>query len=542
MPAKELLFRDEARRRVLDGVNTLADTVKVTLGPRGRNVVLDKSFGAPVISKDGVTVARHIEIKDRFENMGVQMVKEVASKTGDIAGDGTTTATVLAQAIYRSGLRNVAAGANPMSLKRGIDRAVEAVVADLHKRSTPIKGRKERQQVAAVSANNDERIGELVAEAMEQVGTDGVITVEEAKSTETDLEIVEGMQWDRGYLSPYFVTDPERMEAVLDNPLILVHENKFTLVNDVVPVMELAARSGRPLLIIAEDIEGEALATMVVNKIRGSVQCVAVKAPAFGDRRKSIMGDIAVLTGGRSMTEDLGISFENIGVADFGQAKRVVVDKDNTTIVEGKGKRPAIAVRTKEIKLQIENSTSDYDKEKLAERMAKLTGGVAVIHVGGYTETEMKELKARVEDALHSTHAAVEEGIVPGGGTALLRARATVDKLAGTLEGDVRTGVEVLGRALDSPLRRIATNAGLEGAIVVGRVLESKNYKLGYNVETGRYEDLLAAGVIDPTKVVRVALQNAASVAGLLITTETAVAELPEKKAAMPGGDYDDYD
>ena len=394
MPAKELLFRDEARRRVLDGVNTLADTVKVTLGPRGRNVVLDKSFGAPVISKDGVTVARHIEIKDRFENMGVQMVKEVASKTGDVAGDGTTTATVLAQAIYRSGLRNVAAGANPMSLKRGIDRAVEAVVADLHKRSTPIRGREERRQVATISANNEERIGELVAEAMEQVGTDGVITVEEAKSTDTDLEIVEGMQWDRGYLSPYFVTDPERMEAVLDNPLILVREKKFTLVNDVVPVMELAARAGRPLLIIAEDIEGEALATMVVNKIRGSVQCVAVKAPAFGDRRKSIMGDIAVLTGGRSMTEDLGISVENIGVADFGQAKRVVVDKDNTTIVEGKGKRPAIAGRTKEIKLQIENSTSDYDKEKLAERMAKLTGGVAVIHVGAYTETEMKELKA----------------------------------------------------------------------------------------------------------------------------------------------------
>ena len=541
MPAKELLFRDDARKKVLAGVDELADTVKVTLGPRGRNVVLDKSFGSPVISKDGVTVARHIEIEDRFENMGVQMVKEVASKTGDVTGDGTTTATVLAQAIYRSGLRNVVAGASPISLKRGIDLGVEAVVAHLAKRSTPVKGKTERKQVAAISANNEEQIGELVAEAMEQVGVDGVITVEEAKSTETDLEIVEGMQWDRGYLSPYFVTDPERMEAVLENPLILIREKKFTLVNDVVPIMELAAQAGRPLLIIAEDIEGEALATMVVNKIRGSVKCVAVKAPAFGDRRKAIMGDIAVLTGGRSVTDDLGIAVENIGIADFGQAKRVVVDKDNATIVEGQGKRPAIAGRVKEIKLQVENSTSDYDKEKLAERMAKLTGGVAVIHVGAHTETEMKELKARVEDALHATHAAVEEGIVPGGGTALLRARASVDKLAGTLEGDVRTGVEILGRALDAPVSMIAVNAGLEGAVVVGRVLGSKEYNFGYNAETDEYQDLVAGGVIDPAKVVRVALQNAASVAGLLITTEAAVADLPEKEAASPGGD-EDYD
>ena len=541
MPAKELIFRDEARSKILAGVNTLTDTVKVTLGPKGRNVVLDRKFGSPTITKDGVTVAKEIDLENRFENMGAQMVREVASKTNDITGDGTTTATVLAQAIYKSGLKNVVAGANPMDLKRGIDGAVEVVVAGLEKASKPVTDHAEQKQIAAISANNDERIGELIAAAMEQVGKDGVITVEEAKSMETELEVVEGMQFDRGYLSPYFVTDQERMEAVLENPYILVREKKFSLVNDLVPVMEMVAKEGRPLLLISEDIEGEGLATLVVNKIRGTVSCVAVKAPAFGDRRKAIMGDIAALTGGRAITEDLGISVDNIGLEDLGQAKRVVVDKDNTTIVEGQGKRAEIEGRIKEIRLQIEQSDSEYDREKLHERLAKMTGGVAIVRVGAHTEVEMKEFKARVEDALHATRAAVEEGIVPGGGTALLRCQPLVDEFAETLEGDVKTGAEILRGALDAPLRTISANAAVESAIVVGRVRSQDDVRFGYNAQTGTFEDLVTAGVIDPTKVVRVALQNAASVAGLLITTEAAIADLPEKMAApMPGGD--DFD
>ena len=542
MPAKELLFRDEARAKILRGINVLANTVKVTLGPKGRNVVLERKFGAPVITKDGVTVAKEIDLASRFENMGTQMVREVASKTSDIAGDGTTTATLLAQTIYQVGMKNVAAGANPMDLKRGIDRAVEVVVEELTRQSTEVKSYKEQQQVATVSANNDEKIGELVAEAMEQVGKDGVITVEEAKSMKTDLEVVDGMQWDRGYLSPYFVTDQDKMEAVMDNPLILVREKKFSLVKDLVPVMELADRESRPLVVVSEDIEGEALATMVVNKIRGTVSCVAVKAPAFGDRRKAIMADIAAITGARALTEDLGISVESINVADLGQAKRVVVDKDNTMIVEGKGTREAIEGRLKEIRLQIEQTDSDYDREKLAERLAKLTGGVAVIRVGGHTETEVKEMKARVEDALHATQAAADEGVVPGGGIALLRSRLVVDELVGTLTGDMKTGADILGASLEAPLRTIANNAGAEGAVVVAKIRSKNDPKYGFNAQTGEFEDLVAAGVIDPTKVVRVALQNAASVAGLLITTETAVAELPEKAVAAPGGGYDEFD
>ena len=538
MPAKELIFRDEARSKILIGLSTLTDTVKVTLGPKGRNVVLDRKFGSPTITKDGVTVAKEIDLANRYENMGAQMVREVASKTSDITGDGTTTATVLAQAIYKRGIKNVVAGANPMDLKRGIDGAVKVVVAGLEKASKPVKDHAEQKQVAAISANNDERIGELIAAAMEQVGKDGVITVEEAKSIETELEFVEGMQFDRGYLSPYFVTDPERMEAVLENPYILVREKKISLVKDLVAVMEMVAKEGRPLLLISEDIEGEGLATLVVNKVRGTVSTVAVKAPAFGDRRKAIMGDIAALTGGRAITEDLGISVDNIGLADLGQAKRVVVDKDNTTIVEGKGKRAAIEGRIKEIRLQIEQTDSEYDREKLHERLAKLSGGVAIIRVGAHTETEMKEFKARVEDALHATRAAEEEGIVPGGGTALIRCQPLVDKYSEGLEGDRKTGAQILRDALEEPLRIISANAAVEGAIVVGRVKSAEDPRFGFNAQTLEYGDLVTAGVIDPTKVVRVALQNAASVAGLLITTEAAIADLPEKKAvAMPGGD-----
>ena len=505
-------------------------------------MVLERKFGSPVITKDGVTVAKEIDLASRFENMGSQMVREVARKTSDIAGDGTTTATLLAQTIYQSGMKNVAAGADPMDLKRGIDRAVEVVVEELTRQSTEVKSHKEQQQVATISANNDEKIGELIAEALEQVGKDGVITVEEGKSMKTDLEVVDGMQWDRGYLSPYFVTDQDKMEAVMENPLILVREKKFSLVKDLVPVMELAGRESRPLVVVSEDIEGEALATMVVNKIRGTVSCVAVKAPAFGDRRKAIMADIAALTGARALTEDLGISVENINVADLGQAKRVVVDKDNTTIVEGKGTHEAIEGRLREIRLQIEQTDSDYDREKLAERLARLTGGVAVIRVGGHTETEMKELKARVEDALHATQAATEEGVVPGGGIALLRSRLVVDELAGSLTGDMKTGADILGVSLEAPLRIIANNAGEEGPVVVAKIRSNDDPKYGFNAQTGEFEDLVAAGVLDPTKVVRVALQNAASVAGLLITTETAVAELPEKAVAAPGGGYDEFD
>ena len=534
MARKEILLRDEARKKILDGVRELTSAVKVTLGPRGRNVVLQRSFGPPAITKDGVSVAKEIDLQDRYANMGAQMLKEVASKTNDIVGDGTTTAAILAEAIYRVGLKNVAAGANPMELKRGIDMAVETVVDAVRKVSKPVKIHKEQEQIATVSANGDPRIGELIAEAMEQVGVDGVITVEEAKSTETELEVVEGMQWDRGYLSAYFVTNEDRLEIVMDNPLILVREKKLSSMSDIVPILELASGEGRPVLVVAEDIDGEALATMVVNKLRGTVQCAAVKAPAFGDRRKAIMADVATLTGGRFITEDLGVSIENIGIADFGQAKRVVVNKDNTTILEGKGARSAIEGRLREIRAQVEETDSDYDRDKLHERLARLTGGVAVIRVGAHTETEMKEVKGRVEDALNATRAAAEEGIVPGGGTALLRAQPAVAKLAETLTGDVKTGALIVEQALEAPLRRIADNAGVDGAIVVGRVRGEKAPQVGFNAETENYEDLVSSGVIDPTKVVRVALQNAASVAGLLITTEAAIVELPEALPPMP--------
>jgi chaperonin GroEL len=543
MPAKEILFRDEARHKILNGIGELAKAVKATLGPRGRNVVLGRQFGAPLITKDGFTVAKEIDLESRFENMGAQMVREVASKTNDEVGDGTTTAVVLAQAIYRAGLKNVVAGANPMDLKRGIDLAVEAVVKELKKKATPVSGVKAQRQVATVSANGDSDIGGLIAEAMKQVGVHGVVTVEEAKSMQTELEVVEGLEWDRGYLSPYFVTNQDQMEAVLEKPYILIHEKKISSINDLLPIMEKVANEGRPLLVVAEDIDGEALATLVVNKLRGTVQTVAVKAPAFGDRRKAILSDIAVLTGGRALTEDLGISFENIALEDLGQAKRVIVTKDNTTVVEGKGKKPAIQGKIRQIEMEIADSSSTYDQEKLQERLAKLTGGVAVIRVGAHTDIEMKELKARVEDALSATRAAADEGVVPGGGTALLRAKKTVERLAKTLEGDIQTGVNILSRALDAPAQMIATNAGLEGPVVAAKILEDKTYEFGYNAEAEKYQDLVKAGVIDPTKVVRVALQNAASVASLLITTEAAIAELPEKEApAMPGGgEYGDY-
>jgi chaperonin GroEL len=537
MAAKELLFNTDARAKLKKGVDHLAEAVKVTLGPKGRNVVIDKKFGSPTVTKDGVTVAKEVELSDPIENMGAQMVKEVATKTSDLAGDGTTTATVLAQAIFREGLKNVTAGANPMELKRGIDRAVEAVVEQLKTLSVPSAGKKEIAQVGTISANNDKEIGNLIAEAMEKVGKDGVITVEEAKGLETTLETVDGMQFDRGYLSPYFVTDPEKMEAVLDDPYILIHDKKISAMKELLPVLEKIAQSGRPLLIIAEDVEGEALATLVVNKLRGTLKVVAVKAPGFGDRRKEMLRDIAVLTGGQVVSEELGFKLENSTLNDLGRAKRIVVDKDNTTIVDGKGKEDAIQGRIGEIRSAIDKSTSDYDREKLQERLAKLSGGVAVINVGAATETEMKEKKARVEDALHATRAAVEEGIVPGGGVALVRAQAGLDKLRGT--DDEKIGVEIVRRALEEPIRMIAQNAGAEGSIVVGRVKESKDKNFGYNAATDAYEDLVKAGVIDPTKVTRTALQNAASIAGLLLTTECVVVEKKEDKpapSAPPGG------
>ena len=537
MAAKELQFDTDARSKLKRGVDQLAEAVKVTLGPKGRNVVIDKKFGSPTVTKDGVTVAKEVELSDPIENMGAQMVKEVATKTSDLAGDGTTTATVLAQAIFREGLKNVTAGANPMELKRGIDRAVEAVVEQLKTLSVPSAGKKEIAQVGTISANNDKEIGNLIAEAMEKVGKDGVITVEEAKGLETTLETVDGMQFDRGYLSPYFVTDPEKMEAVLDDPYILIHDKKISAMKELLPVLEKVAQSGRPMLIIAEDVEGEALATLVVNKLRGTLKVCAVKAPGFGDRRKEMLRDIAVLTGGQVVSEELGFKLENSTLNDLGRAKRVVVDKDNTTVVDGRGKENDIQGRINEIKAAVDKSTSDYDREKLQERLAKLSGGVAVINVGAATETEMKEKKARVEDALHATRAAVEEGIVPGGGVALVRAQAGLDKLKGT--DDEKIGVEIVRRALEEPIRMIAQNAGAEGSIVVGRVKESKEKNFGYNAATDNYEDLVRAGVIDPTKVTRTALQNAASIAGLLLTTECVVVEKKEDKpapAAPPGG------
>jgi len=537
MAAKYLEFSVEARARLKRGVDKLADAVKITLGPKGRNVVIEKKFGNPTVTKDGVTVAKEIELEDEVENMGAQMVKEVATKTSDLAGDGTTTATVLAQAIFREGLKSVTAGSNPMALKRGIDKAVETVVEELKKISVPTAGRKEIAQVGTISANNDSEIGKLIAEAMEKVGKDGVITVEEAKGLETTLETVDGMQFDRGYLSPYFITDPEKMEAVLEDAYILVHDKKVSSMKDLLPVLEKVAQAGRPLLIIAEDAEGEALATLVVNKLRGTLKVCAVKAPGFGDRRKEMLRDIAVLTNGQVISEEVGFKLENTTLNDLGQGKRIVIDKDNTTIVGGKGKRDAIQGRINEIKAAIEKSTSDYDKEKLQERLAKLAGGVAVINVGAATETEMKEKKARVEDALHATRAAVEEGIVPGGGVALLWAQKMLDRAKGADE-DEKIGVEIVRRALEEPLRWIAQNAGQEGSIVVEKVRHAKDKNFGYNAQTDTWEDLVAAGVIDPTKVTRTALQNAASIAGLLLTTECVVVEKKEKEKTppMPGG------
>jgi chaperonin GroEL len=537
MAAKYLEFNVEARARLKRGVDQLAEAVKVTLGPKGRNVVIDKKFGNPTVTKDGVTVAKEIELEDEIENMGAQMVKEVATKTSDLAGDGTTTATVLAQAIFREGLKSVTAGVNPMSLKRGIDRAVETVVEELKKISVPTAGRKEIAQVGTISANNDSEIGKLIAEAMEKVGKDGVITVEEAKGLETTLETVDGMQFDRGYLSPYFITDPEKMEAVLEDAYILLHDKKISSMKDLLPVLEKVAQTGKPLLIVAEDVEGEALATLVVNKLRGTLKVVAVKAPGFGDRRKEMLIDIERVTGGKLIAEEKGLKLENTVVGDLGQSKRIVVDKDNTTIVGGKGKHVDIQGRVNEIKAAIEKSTSDYDKEKLQERLAKLAGGVAVINVGAATETEMKEKKARVEDALHATRAAVEEGIVPGGGVSLLWAQRALERMKGT-DDDEKIGVDIVRRALEEPIRMIAQNAGAEGSIVVGKVKESKDKNFGYNAQTDTYEDLVAAGVIDPTKVTRTALQNAASIAGLLLTTECVVVEKKEKDKTppMPGG------
>ena len=537
MASKELLFNTEARSKLKRGVDQLAEAVKVTLGPKGRNVVIDKKFGSPTVTKDGVTVAKEVELNDPIENMGAQMVKEVATKTSDLAGDGTTTATVLAQAIFREGLKNVTAGANPMELKRGIDRAVETVVEQLRTISVPSAGKREIAQVGTISANNDKEIGNLIAEAMEKVGKDGVITVEEAKGLETTLETVEGMQFDRGYLSPYFVTDPEKMEAALEDPYILIHDKKISAMKELLPLLEKTAQSGKPLLIIAEDVEGEALATLVVNKLRGTLKVAAVKAPGFGDRRKEMLRDIGVLTGGQVISEELGFKLENATLNDMGRAKRVVVDKDNTTVVDGRGKADGIQGRIAEIRAAIDKSTSDYDREKLQERLAKLSGGVAVINVGAATETELKEKKARVEDALHATRAAVEEGIVPGGGVALIRAQGGLDKLKGT--EDEKVGVEIVRRALEEPIRMIAQNAGAEGSIVVARVKDSKEKNFGYNAATDTYEDLVRAGVIDPTKVTRTALQNAASIAGLLLTTECVVVERKEEKpapAAPPGG------
>ncbi|MGD0782293.1 MAG: chaperonin GroEL [Candidatus Aminicenantales bacterium] len=536
--AKQILLGDDARQHLLKGVNILSNLVKSTLGPRGKNVVIDKKFGSPTSTKDGVTVAKEVELKNNLENMGAQLVKEVASKTSDVAGDGTTTATVLAQIIYAEGLRYVTAGANPTMIKKGIDKAVEAVVGDLKKLSREVSGEM-IAQVGAISANNDESIGKIIAEAMEKVGKDGVITVEEAKSMETVLDIVEGMQFDRGYLSPYFITDPDRMECVLENPLILLHEKKISNLREFLPLLENVARMGKPLVVVAEEVEGEALATLVVNKIKGTFVCAAVKAPGFGDRRKAMLEDIAILTGGKVITEDIGVKLENVGMDWLGEAKKVVIDKDNTTIVEGKGKASDIQARIKQIRTQIDETTSDYDREKLQERLAKMVGGVALIKVGAATETELKEKKARVEDAMHATKAAVEEGIVPGGGVALLRSQKSLE--AFKAEGDLKIGVDIVKRALEEPLRTIANNAGLEGSIVVEKVRELKQ-DMGFNALTEKYEDMIKAGILDPTKVVRIALQNASSIAGLMLTTEGLITELPEedKKSAYPtppGGD-----
>ena len=544
--AKQILHGEDSRQAILRGVNKLADAVKVTLGPKGRNVVIERKFGSPTITKDGVTVAKEIELTDALENMGAQMVREVASKTSDVAGDGTTTATVLAQAIYREGVRTVAAGANPMALKRGIDKAVEAIVGKrdeqgvvhggaLAKFSKPVTGEM-IAQVGTISANSDATIGNIIAEAMKKVGKDGVITVEESKTLETQLEVVEGMQFDRGYLSPYFVTDPDRMEASLEEPYILIHEKKISSMKDLLPLLEQVVRNSKPLLIIAEDIEGEALATLVVNKLRGTLNVAAVKAPGFGDRRKAMLEDIAKLTGGKAITEDLGIKLENVKVEDLGSAKRVTIDKENTTIIDGRGDAKTIAGRVKEIRSQIEKTTSEYDREKLQERLAKLVGGVAVIKVGAATETEMKEKKARVEDAMHATRAAVEEGIVPGGGVALLRSAKDVEDLIKTLEGDEKIGAQLVRRSLEEPLRQIVGNAGEEGAVVVGKIIENKNPHYGYNASTNTYEDLVEAGVIDPTKVTRTALQNAASIAGLMLTTEAMVSDMPEPRQVASAG------
>jgi len=534
--AKDIKFSQEARSLILEGVNTLADAVKVTLGPKGRNVVIEKSFGSPNITKDGVTVAKEIDLADKFANMGAQMVKEVASKTSDTAGDGTTTATVLAQAIFREGIKLVAAGASPIAIKRGIDKAVDVMVKELKAMSKPIANQKEIAQVGTISANNDETIGNIIAEAMDKVGKEGVITVEEAKSMETTLEVVEGMQFDRGYLSPYFVTDSERMECVLDDPYILIHEKKISAMKDLLPILEQIAKSGKPFIILAEEVEGEALATLVVNKLRGTLNCCAVKAPGFGDRRKAMLEDIAILTGGQVISEDLGIKLESITLQDLGKAKRITVDKDNSTIIDGAGSKEGIEKRVKQIRAQIEESSSDYDKEKLQERLAKLIGGVAVINVGAATETEMKEKKARVEDALHATRAAVEEGIVPGGGVALLRASKALDKLAGA-NTDEDAGIKIIRRAVQEPLRMISENAGVEASIVVDKVLNNTG-SFGYNAAADKYEDLIAAGIIDPTKVERTALQNAASVSSLMLTTEAMIADKPEDKdkGGMPGG------
>ena len=533
--AKQLKFRDDARRSVLNGVEALAKAVKVTLGPKGRNVVLDKKFGSPTVTKDGVSVAKEIELQDPYENMGAQMVKEVASKTSDIAGDGTTTATVLAEAIYREGLKNVTAGHNPMALKRGIEKAVAAVVDEIEGISQPTAGKTEIAQVATISANNDAEIGDLIANAMEKVGKDGVITVEEAKSMDTMLDVVEGMQFDKGYISPYFVTDSERMECSLDDPYILIHEKKISAMKDLLPILEKVVQQGKSMIIIAEDVEGEALATLVVNKLRGTMRISAVKAPGFGDRRKAMLEDIAILTGGRVITEDIGIKLENVTFEDLGQAKRVVIDKDETTVIEGAGSQSEIEGRIAQIRRQIDETTSDYDREKLQERLAKLAGGVAVINVGAATETEMKEKKARVEDALHATRAAVEEGIVPGGGVVYLRGSGALDGLQ--LNGDEATGVGIVRRALEEPLRHIAANAGAEGSVIIEHV-KQKEGSVGYNANTGDYEDLMSAGVIDPAKVTRIALQNASSIASLLLTTETLVTDIPEKEPPPAPGGY----
>ncbi len=540
MAAKQIVYSESSRQAILRGVNQLADAVKVTLGPKGRNVVIEKKFGGPTITKDGVTVAKEIELKDPLENMGAQMVREVASKTSDVAGDGTTTATILAQAIFREGVKSVAAGANPMALKRGIERAVDAVIEEIKKFSKPISGSM-IAQVGTISANGDTEIGQKISEAMEKVGKDGVITVEESKTMHTELITVDGMQFDRGYLSPYFITDPDRMEAVLEEPYILIHEKKISNMKDLLPLLEQIARSGRPLLVIAEEVEGEALATLVVNKLRGTLSVCAVKAPGFGDRRKAMLEDIAILTGGKAIMEETGIKLEGVRLDDLGRAKRVVVDKDNTTIVDGAGDQKAIEGRIKQIRTQIEETTSDYDREKLQERLAKLAGGVAVIKVGAATETEMKEKKARVEDALHATRAAVEEGIVPGGGVALLRAARVLDGIKG--DNDEQIGINIVKRACEEPVRQIAGNAGFEGAIVVGKILANSDANFGFNAQSGEYENLVEAGVIDPTKVTRTALQNAASIAGLMITTEAMVCEIPDKKPApAPGGHGPDMD